>query len=168
MKFHLVRAAASTSPVSISSALENQGQLVHERDVEIALGVFDHLGGLGDLDGGRAMNAGRHDRSVDVSDNIERLRILRRDHLHDRLEAVLLVAGIDALGRISDREIDAGLQARDLLEDRNAFFLDRAGIDRRFVDDDIALLERAADRARCRNHRAEIGPIARRRSGSAP
>ena len=72
--------------------LKDQRQLVHKGDVEIALGVFDHLGRLGNLDRGRAMNAGFYDRTVDIGDDVERLRILRRNHLHDRLEAVLLVA----------------------------------------------------------------------------
>ena len=52
----------------------DRGQLVHERDVEIALGVLDHLGGLGDLDRRRAMDAGRHGRAVDRGDDVERLR----------------------------------------------------------------------------------------------
>ena len=99
----------------------------------------------------------RDHRSVDIRDDIERAGVLRRDHLHDGLEAVLLVAGIDALGRIADGEIDSGLQTRVLLKNRNAVFLDRAGIDRRFIDHDIVLLEHAADRSRCRNHRA-AGP----------
>ena len=85
--------------------LEDQRQFVHERDIEIALGIFDDLGRLGDLDRGRAVNAGRHDRSVNVGNDIERFRILRRDHLHDRLKTMLLVAGIDALRRIPDVEI---------------------------------------------------------------
>ena len=85
--------------------LEDRGQLVHERDVEIALRVLDHLGGLGDLDRRRAMDAGLDHRAVDVGDDVERARILRRHHLDDGLEAVRLVAGIDALGRIADGEI---------------------------------------------------------------
>ena len=105
------------------------------------------------------MNAGRDHRSVNVGNDIEGFWILRRYNLHDRLKTVLLVAGIDALGRISDVEIRADLEARTLLEDRHAFFLDRARIDGRFVDDDVAFLERGSDRARRRNHGAEIRPI---------
>ncbi len=90
--------------------MKDRRQLVHEGDVEIALRVLDHLGGLGHLDRGRAMNAGRHHRAVDVGDDIERARILRRHHLDDGLEAMLLVAGIDALGRIADGEIAPALR----------------------------------------------------------
>ena len=38
--------------------MEDQRQLVHEGDVEIALGILDDLGGFCDLDRGRAMDAG--------------------------------------------------------------------------------------------------------------
>ena len=48
-KFHLVPAASSTLMVSIFS-IENDGEFVDQGDVEVALDVFDHLGGLGDLD----------------------------------------------------------------------------------------------------------------------
>ena len=78
--------------------LADRGQLVHEGDVDVALGVFDHLGGFRHLDRRRAVNAGRDNRAVNIGDNIERLLILRRYHLHDGLEAMLCVAGIDALG----------------------------------------------------------------------
>ena len=85
--------------------MEDRGQLVHEGDVEIALRVLDHLGGFGDLDRRRAMDAGVDHRAVDVGDDVERRAHPARHHLDDGLEAVLLVAGIDALGRIADGEI---------------------------------------------------------------
>ena len=46
--------------------LKDQRQFVHEGNVEIALGVFNHLGRFGDPDRGRAMNAGFHHRPVDA------------------------------------------------------------------------------------------------------
>ena len=66
---------------------------------------------------------------------------------HDRVEAVLLVARIDALRRIADVEIGSPLSDLTRLEDRHALLLDRARIDRRFIDDDVALLERAREDA---------------------
>jgi len=41
-----------------SKALEYHGQLVHQRDVEVALRVFDYLGGFGDTDRRRAVYPG--------------------------------------------------------------------------------------------------------------
>ena len=148
--------------------MEDRRQLVHEGDVEIALGVLDHLGGLRHLDRRRAMDAGGDHRAVDVGDDVERPGILARDDLGDGLEAMQLVAGIDALGRIADGEIAAGDEAGTRRQHRHAVFLDRAGIDRGFVDDDIALLQHATDGLRRRQHGAEIGPVRvvdRRRDG---
>ena len=58
-KFHLVPAAASTACVSMR--VEDDGELVHQRDVEVALRVLDDLGGLRDLDRGRVMGPGLDD-----------------------------------------------------------------------------------------------------------
>ena len=44
--------------------VEDDGELVHEGDVDVPLAVLDHLRGLGDLDGGRAVNAGVDDQQV--------------------------------------------------------------------------------------------------------
>ena len=74
--------------------LEDQRQLVHECDVEIALGVLDDLCGFGDLDRGRTVNACGDDRSVDLGDDVKRRLVLRRDYLGNRFEPVLLVAGL--------------------------------------------------------------------------
>jgi hypothetical protein len=91
-------------------AVEDQRQLVHQRDVEIALGVLDDLGRLGDLDRRRAVDAGGDHRGVGPGDALERLRRVARDHLDDALEGVLLVAGVDALGRVAEEEVLAGLR----------------------------------------------------------
>ena len=114
------------------------------------------------------MDAGRHHRAIDIGDNIERAGVLRRHHLGDGFEAVSLVARIDALGRIADGEIAPAGEAGLLLQHRQAFFLDRAGINRRFIDDDVAALEHAANALRGFQDRAEIGParaVDRRRHG---
>ena len=126
-------------------AIEDDRQLVHQRDVEIALRVLDDLRGLGDLDRRRAVHAGVDDGAVGVGDAVERRRVLARDDLHDALERVLLVARVDALGRVAELEVLALRQARDLGEDRAADVLGDARVDRRLVDDDGALA-----RAPCR------------------
>jgi hypothetical protein len=46
--------------------VEDERQLVHERDVEVALGVLDDLRGLGDLDAARAVDARAHDAAVEA------------------------------------------------------------------------------------------------------
>ena len=61
-------------------------------------------------------------------------------------QRVLLVARVDALGRVADEEVLLPVQARVLLEDRDADLLGGARIDGRLEDDDGAALHVAADR----------------------
>ena len=85
--------------------VEDQRELVHQRDVEVALRVLDDLGGLGDLDAARPVHAGGDDAAVERGDALERLRRVARDDLRDPRQRVLAVARVDALGRIADEEI---------------------------------------------------------------
>ena len=149
-------AASSTSRGADAHAIEDDRELVHQRDVEIALRVLDDLRGLGDLDRRRAVDAGVDDRAVRVGDALERRRVLARDDLHDALERVLLVARVDALGRVAELEVLALREARDLGEDRPADVLGDARVDRRLVDDDGALLE-----APCRRSPTPSRPASR-------
>ena len=82
--------------------------------------------------------------------------VLSGNHLGDGLEAMRLVARIDALGRIADGEIAAGDEAGGPLEDRHAILFRGAGVDRRFVDDDIGLLQRPPDRLRGADEGGEV------------
>ena len=77
--------------------VEDERQLVHERDVEIALGVLDDLGRLGDLDRRGPEHARLHDPAIEPRNLLERFRIAPRDDLHDVRQGVLAVAGVDAL-----------------------------------------------------------------------
>ena len=92
-------------------AIEHQRELVHERDVEVALRVLDDLRGLRDLDRRRAMNARIDDCAVRIRNALQGLRVLTGDDLRDALERVFFVAGVDALGRVAKLEINAALQS---------------------------------------------------------
>ena len=140
--------------------IADQGDLVDQGDVDVALGVFQHLGELGDADRGGAMGAGADHAAVGRVDDVQRLWRVGRHDLQDGVEAPLLVAGIDALGRVADVEVDLPFQAGCLFEDGNAHFLGDAGIDGRFVDDDVALLQDAADGGRGAAQRREIRLLA--------
>jgi len=74
--------------------VEDQRQLVHQGDIQIALRVLDHLRRLRHLDRGGAMNAGDDDGTVDRGDDLEGARILAGNHLLDLRERVLPVAGL--------------------------------------------------------------------------
>jgi hypothetical protein len=146
--------------------MKDRRQLVHQGDVEIALRVFDDLGGLGNFNRGGAMNPSFHHRTIHVSKDIERTRILSGHHFRNGLKAVLLVAGIDAFRRIADCEIAPAGEGRFLFKHRQTFFFNRAGVDRRFINHDVSALEHFADRFGSQNERSEIGsacPIDRRR-----
>ena len=156
-KFHLVPAASSTSVVSMPMLVEDQRELVHQRDVEVALRVLDDLRRLGHLDRRRPVHAGGDDRSIDAGDPLERLGDLARDDLDDLGRSVCsLVAGVDALGRIAERRSPPPLDARCSLEHRHADLLGGAGIHRRLVDDDRAALEVLPDRLARAEQRREV------------
>ena len=99
---------------------------------------------------------------------LERGGIVARHDLHDLGERALLVAGVDALGRVADVEILQPFHAGVLLQDRDADLLGGAGIDGRFVDDDRAALHVLADRGAGADQRREIRDVRfvdRRRHG---
>ena len=87
--------------------IENDRQLVHQRDVEIALGVFDDLRRFGDFDRGRPMDAGRGRSPIHRGDPLQRFLVLSGDDFGDRLQPMLAIAGIDPLRRIAELEIHA-------------------------------------------------------------
>ena len=122
-----------------------QRQLVDQRDVDVALGVLDHLGGLGHrmLDAlcVPAVMIVRVQRVDEIGD----FRRRAGGDLPDRRQAMFLVARIDALGAVAGEEILVELEAGDALEDRHADFLGAARIDGGFVDHDVALLQHLAD-----------------------
>ena len=109
-----------------------------------------------------------HRRTVDRRDDFERARVLPGHHLGDGLEAMLPVAGIDALGRIAEGEIASADEPGGAFEHRHAVFFGGAGIDRELVDHDVAPLERAADQFGRFQQQAQIGAkmlVDRRRDG---
>ena len=79
-------------------AIEEHRQLVHERDVEVALDVLDDLRGLGNSNRGRKVQPGLDDRAVDLLDHLAGRFILGGHDLLGALEGVLRVPGVDALG----------------------------------------------------------------------
>ena len=126
-------------------AIEDQGELVHQGDVEVALGVLDDLGGFGDLDRGRAVQPGRHDRAVNLDEPRQGRLVRSRDHLGDVAQAMRRIARVDALGRIAEAEVDPGLEARELPQQRAADLLGHTGIDGRFEHHGTARPQHAGD-----------------------
>ena len=90
--------------------VEQDGEVVDQRDVEVALGVLDHLGGFRHLDAGRLVGAGGDDAGVQRIDEIGDSRGGPGGHFQDVGHPMLLVAGVDALRAVTDRERVAALR----------------------------------------------------------
>lgn len=120
---------------------------VHQRDVDVALGVLQHLRRLGDLDGGGAVHAGVDDLLVYAGNDLQRFLVLAGHDLDDLLQRMLAVARIDPLGAVAQLEIDAAAQAGHFLQLRSADFLGGAGMDGGFKNHDAAGAQHGADRA---------------------
>ena len=73
---------------------EDLGDLVHEGDVDVALGVLDRLGRLGGLDRRRAEHAAAGHRAVDRRELLDDLVVLAGNDLGDLVDRVLAVAGL--------------------------------------------------------------------------
>ena len=78
--------------------LEDGRHFVDEGDVDIALGVFDHLGRLGGADVPGDEDAARGDPAIQPGQGFGDLRRLSGDHLGDAVHRVFPVAGVDAFG----------------------------------------------------------------------
>ena len=66
-----------------SHFIEDDGELIHEGDIDIALRVFDHLGGFGDLNAGRFENARVNHRAVDGGQRFQRFGCIAGNDFHD-------------------------------------------------------------------------------------
>lgn len=137
--------------------VEDDGQLVDEGDVDVALGVLDDLGGFGHLDAFGLVGADDDDLAVELVDQLGHFGGGAGGDLLDGGDAVFLVARVDALGAVAGVEVDVEFEAGKLLQHRDAVFLSGAGVDRGFVDDDVALLEHLADGLAGLDQRGEVG-----------
>lgn len=73
--------------------VKNDGQLIHQRDVQVALRVLDDLGGFRNLDAGGTVDARAHDRPVQLRQQIQRRRVASGNNLLDGFKRMHLVAG---------------------------------------------------------------------------
>ena len=118
--------------------VKNDGQLIHQRDVQVALRVLNDLGGFRNLDAGGTVDARTHDRPVQIRQQIQRRRVASGNNLLDGFKRMHLVAGVDPLRRIAHREVGSAPQAGFGLKDRDADLFGHARIDRGLVHDDRA------------------------------
>src|SRR4029077_9046267 len=115
-----------------------------ERDVDVALRVLDDLGRFRHPDAAHAARAGGHDGSVQPIDELRRFGRRTRGDLEDVRQAMLLVAGIDALRTVTDKESLVELQPGFTFQYRHADLFGAPGVDGRFVHDHATWLQRPA------------------------
>jgi hypothetical protein len=137
--------------------VEDKREFVDQGDVHVALGVFNHLGGFGYLDAGGLVGANGDDLVVNGIHQIGHFGGGAGGNLADVGNAVFLVARVDALGAVAGVEIDVEFQAGDFFQYGHAVFFGGAGIDRGFVNHDVAFLEHLADGLGGFDQRGEVG-----------
>lgn len=129
--------------------VEDHCQFVDQRDIQIALGVFNHLGCFSYFDAAGFVGAGDDDFVVQRIYQVRHLGSRTGGDFLDVGNAVFFVAGVDALGTVAGKEVHVVFQARNAFQYRYALFFCGARIDGGFVDNDIALLQRLPDGFGC-------------------
>ena len=138
---------------------EDEAELVHERNVDVALGVFDDLGGFGHADAAGLVGAGGDDAGVEGIDHLGHGGGAAAGDFFDAGQAVLFVTRVDALGAVAAVEVDVVRQPAFALEHRHADFFSGAGVDGGFIDDDVARLEHPPDGGAGLDERAQVRPL---------
>lgn len=121
--------------------VEDQRQLVDQRNVDVALDVLHHLGRFGHADRFGAPGAGRDDAGVERIHRVGGVRCGAGGDLANVAQPPLPVTRVDALGAVATEEISIEPQPGGFFEQRHADFFGGAGVHRRFVDHQIAWLE---------------------------
>ena len=142
-----------------SHPVEDDRNLVHQRDIEIALRVLDHLCRFGYLDAGRLVKPCIDDAPVNVFEPSQGFFILGGDDLGDGFQAMDFVARIDAFGTVAKLEIAPALQAGDFFQDRGTDIVRDTRIDRRFEYDDRSLGEMRCDKLAGRTNGRQIRAV---------
>jgi hypothetical protein len=162
-KFHFVPAASRTALVSIPHLAEDDRELVHESDVDVALDVLDHLRRLGGPDVAGDVDVGHE--AVEGGEALGGRRVHAGDDLRDLLQRVVDVARVDPLGRVADGEVLPAGPAGGPLKGRDHDLLGEAGVDGRLEDDDGAVFEVPADGLGGRDDIGDVGVLRLRHRG---
>ena len=109
--------------------VKNDGQLVHQRNIQIALGILDHLCSLGCLDAGGPVNPRHNDGFIQLGYLVQGLRRIARHNLENLGQRMLFVTRIDTLRRVTHKKVLFPGQPRFPLQHGNTDILCRTGID---------------------------------------
>ena len=114
--------------------IEYQGELVHEADVHVALGVFDGFCSLGYFNAWCEVGTGFNDGEVELVYLVRGFGCRAGGDLGDVFEFADFIARVDALGAVAYSEILVVGEAAGLLKDGNANFFGAPGVGGAFVD----------------------------------
>ena len=126
--------------------VEDEGQLVDEGNVDVALGVFDHFGGFGHFDAAGFVGAGHDDLVVQGVYQVGNCWRGARGYFLDGGNAVLFVARVDALGAVATEKVFVEGEARELFEHGHAVFFGAARVYGGLINDDVTRFEHLAHR----------------------
>jgi len=116
--------------------VEDGSQFTHQGNIKVALRILGDLGGFGNLDGRGTVHPGGNHQLVNTGHGLQRRGVLTGNHLDDLVHRMHLVAGVDPLRGVADREVAAALQSRFGFEDRYRNLFGDPGVDGGFKDDD--------------------------------
>jgi hypothetical protein len=140
-------------------SLEDDRQFVDEGDVQVALAVLNHLGGFGHFDAAGFPGARFDDAVVKSVYTVGHFGRAAAGDFADGGEGVDFVAGVDALGAVAAEKVLVELEAAELFEHGHAHFFGGAGVDRGFVNDDVARLEHSAHGFAGLDERGHVGAV---------
>ena len=110
--------------------IEDDRQLIHKSNIDIALAILDDLGGFRNLDALRTMHARLNDQLIHLRHTVQRFIIHTGDDLLNGFQAMHFVTGVDALWTVADLEIHAAFQPGFFFKNWHANVLGHAGIHR--------------------------------------
>ena len=118
-----------------TDSLADRRELVHERDIDIALGILDRLGRLSDLDRGCQVDTGSDDRAIDLRHHRCRWRIAAGNDLDDFGDGVLAIPRINPFGAVPKSKVATRTTPAAVLDHRDADLFGGTRIDRALIDD---------------------------------
>jgi len=121
--------------------IKDDGQLIHQGDVEVPLGIFDHLGGFSHLDAGGLANPCSDNAAVHLGYLIKGGWGVTRYNLDNLGNRALRVTGIDSLGTITHPEVLLPLEAGVFFQNRDAHLFRRARVNGGLIHYDDAALQ---------------------------
>ena len=124
---------------------KNYRKLIHQCNVQIALGVFNDFGGFCHLDAAGLVRPCANDLAVQRIHRLGHLGGAAAGDFFDGSEGVDFVARVDALGTVAAEKILIEFQPRGFFQLRNADFFSSAWEHGGFIDHHIPFFKHAAD-----------------------